>query len=245
MPNYTKQEQLKKISVETMRFLRGKYALDEVGNGKDELKLQCGRKTILTIYIRDDRYDFLIIFGKAECSVFEAQREEFPQKFLSIYDDSKTYRAGKRLMIPVADLETLDAVKKMILIKKKPNRKPFSKTHIHISNCGHRCDLCIHNKGKTSFSSEEMEYARACISSVYTVSISDLPINCNGCHFPDCTAESANCRKGKGLDKCWACENYSSCLKTAGWPPEIHTRTITADQVTFAILPYVKGQYGN
>ena len=241
----SKKTELQKVSAETMRFMRGKYVADEVDNGKDELKFRRGGKTILAIYIRDDRFDFLVIFGKAEREKFEAQRGEFPQKIQDIYDNSKTYHDGKWMLIPVANLETLEAVKQMIMIKKKPNRKPFPKEHIHMSNCGHRCDLCIHNKGKTSFSAEEMEYARACVSSVYTVPISDLPINCDGCHFPNCTVESAHCRKGKGIDKCWGCGNFPTCLKTAGWPPEIHTRSITADQVTYAILPYVKGQYGN
>lgn len=31
---------LQKVSEETMRFMRGKYVLDEVGNGKDEWKLR-------------------------------------------------------------------------------------------------------------------------------------------------------------------------------------------------------------
>lgn len=68
---------LKRVSEETMRFMRGKYVLDEVGNGKDELKFRRGGKTILTIYIRNDRYDFLVIFGKAERECFERQRDEF------------------------------------------------------------------------------------------------------------------------------------------------------------------------
>lgn len=237
--------ELQKVGEETMRFMRGKYVLDEVGDGKDELKFRKSGKTILTIYIRDDRYDFLVFFGKAEREKFEIQCGDFPQTIQDIYDSSKTYHDGKWMMIPVDNLKTLEAVKQMIMIKKKPNRKPLPKTHIHMSNCGHRCDLCIHNRGKTSLSSEEMEYARACVSSVYTVPVNDLPINCDGCHFPDCTVESADCRKGKGIEKCWACENFSTCLKTAGWPPKIHMRTITADQVTWAILPYVKGQYGN
>ena len=33
-----------------MRFMRGKYVLDEVGNEKDELKFRKGGKTVLTIY---------------------------------------------------------------------------------------------------------------------------------------------------------------------------------------------------
>lgn len=52
---------IEKISYETMKFMRGKYRLDEVGDGKDELKFKQGNKTILTIYIRNDRFTFLII----------------------------------------------------------------------------------------------------------------------------------------------------------------------------------------
>jgi hypothetical protein len=240
--------EMQKVSEETMRFMRGKYKLDEIP-GKyydiDCLKFRQGKRTILSINIHEDHYDFQIIYGKAERDKFEARLGEFPQAIQDLYNESRALPDGLWMLIRVDDLETLEAVKQMIMIKKNPNRKPFPKTHIHMSNCGHRCDLCIHNKGKTSFRAEEMAYARACVSSVYTVPISDLPINCDGCHFPDCTVESAHCRKGKGIDKCWTCENFSTCLKTAGWPPEIHKRTITADQVTYAILPYVKGQYGN
>ena len=41
---------LEQISHETMVFMRGKYRLDEVGDGKDELKFKLGQKTILTVY---------------------------------------------------------------------------------------------------------------------------------------------------------------------------------------------------
>ena len=201
--------ELQKVSEEIMRFMRGKYEFDEIGNGTDELKFCDGDETIFTIYIRDEYYDFA--FGQ------EITR--------------------------VTNLDTLKKIKKSIITAKKPNRKPFPKTHIHKANCGHRCDLCVHYKGETSYTAEEKEYRIACHNAVYGNHTWEE--NCNGCHFPDCTVESADCRKGKGIEKCWDCEKFSSCLKTAGWPPEIHTRTITADQVTWAILPYVKGQYGN
>lgn len=240
------KSKLEKVSEETMRFMRGKYALDEIpGKYYDIpcLKFRQGKKTILSINIHKDRYDFQIIFGKAEREKFESRRNEFPQYIQDIYDNSKTYHDGKWMMFPIADLEALEAVKPLILIKKNPNRKPLPKTHIHMSNCGHRCDLCVHYKGKTSFSAEEMEYARKCCTAVYGAG--DWEVNCDGCHFPDCTVESARCRKAKGATKCWDCANFTTCLNTAGWPPKIHTRIITADQVPYAILPYVKGQYGN
>lgn len=230
-----------------MRFMRGKYKLDELPGqsfGFDCLKFRQGKKTILIIQIHEDHYVFQIIHGKAEREKFESRRGEFPQAIQDIYDAGLIFDGGKWLFIPVFNLETLEAVKKLILMKKNPNRKPFPVTNIHRGSCGHRCDLCVHYKGETSFSSEEMDYARECCTEVYGVGDFGNKF-CGGCHFPDCDVGSAICRKAKGTEKCWDCKNYTACLKTAGYPPEIHTRTITADQVTYAILPYVKGQYGN
>ena len=69
---------LQKVSEETMCFMRGKYLLDEVGNGKDELRFRRGGKTVLTLYIHDDRFEFLVIFGKAEREKFELERGMHP-----------------------------------------------------------------------------------------------------------------------------------------------------------------------
>ncbi len=60
-----KKSELQKVSEETMRFMRGKYTLDEVGNGKDELTFRDGKKILLTIYIRDGYYDFALKQGTA------------------------------------------------------------------------------------------------------------------------------------------------------------------------------------
>jgi len=121
--------ELQKVSEETMRYMRGTYVLDEVaGNysGVDCLKFRQGKKAIVTVYIYDDRYDFQIIYGKAEREKFEAQRSEFSSLIQEIYDNSRTYHDGKWMMISVNDLETLEAVKQMVAVKKKPNRKPTS-----------------------------------------------------------------------------------------------------------------------
>ena len=237
---------MQKISEETMRFMRGKYQLDEIP-GKyydiDCLKFRQGKRTVLSINIHADHYDFQIICGKAEREKFEARLAEFPQAIQNLYLNSCALPDGLWMLIRVDSMELLEAVKQMILIKKNPNRKPLPNKHIHLSNCGQRCDLCVHYNGETSISAEEMEYARACCTAVYGADAWE--VNCGGCHWLDCTVASAQCRKGKGTDTCWDCNNYSACLNTAGLPPTIHTRTITADQVTFAILPYVKGQYGN
>ena len=38
---------IEKVSHETMVFMSGKYRLDEIGNGKDELKFKQGQRAIL------------------------------------------------------------------------------------------------------------------------------------------------------------------------------------------------------
>lgn len=68
---------LDRISHETMIFMRGKYKLDEIGDGKNELKFKQGGKTILTVYIHEDRFTFLIIYGKKERELFELKKEDF------------------------------------------------------------------------------------------------------------------------------------------------------------------------
>ncbi len=118
---------LEKISHDTMVFMRGNYCLDEIGDGKDELKFKQGKKTILTIYIKEDKYVFLIIFGKQERAVLEERKSEFSEYVCRYYDGAKTYHDGKWMFFDVTSLEQLEEIKQLILIKKKPNRKPFSK----------------------------------------------------------------------------------------------------------------------
>ena len=124
----TEKTELQKVSEEIMRFMRGKYVLDEVP-GKyydiDCLKFRQGKKTILSINIHEDHYDFQIIYGKAEREKFETRRDEFPVAIQDVYDNAHTYHDGKWMLIRVDNIATLEIVKQMILLKKNPNRKPF------------------------------------------------------------------------------------------------------------------------
>src|SRR5690554_1969680 len=124
----SKKIALQKVKEEIMCSMRGKYVLDEVLGKyyeKDCLRFRQGKKTIVSIILHEDHYDFQIIFGKAEREKFEAWRDEFPQYILDIYDKAHTYHDGKWMLIRVDNTEILEAIKKMIIIKKKPNRKPF------------------------------------------------------------------------------------------------------------------------
>ena len=244
--------QLQKISEETMCFMRGKYIADEIGDGDNTLHFRRGGKTILTIYIHDNHYVFLLIFGKTEREKFEAARHEFSPAIVQFYDEAATYHDGKWVHVKVSDLEILENVKPLIIFKKKPNRKPFPKDKAIYGHCGHRCDLCIHFAGETWVSPETIEDAKRRIKALYGLKDDGVVSLCKGCShggvngLHDC--EQMVCASEFGLSKCSDCEKHNShtCIKqTAGLKPEIHTRTIMADDVIWAILPYVEGQYGN
>ena len=248
---------LQQVSEEIMRFIRGRYELDEIGNGKDELKFCRDEKTVLTIYIHDDRYDFLIIFDKAEQDIFEPRLNELPQVIQLIYKNSKAYHNSKYLLVPVADLPTLEAVKQLIMIKEKPNRIPFPQEQAVYASCGHRCDMCVHYNGGT-ISEELRAELKERLIRVYAGGSDDMGYwgddmkLCDGCHTggldKSYNCDSLKCAVENGVDKCQNCRKnpcekaYNLCQ---GLKPEIHTKTITADDVTRVILPYVYEQYGN
>lgn len=237
-------DNLEKISHETMVFMRGKYRLDEIGDGKDELKFKQEKKTILTIYLREDRFSFLIIFGQKEREIFEAQAESFSDYICDHYNNSKTYHDGKWMLIDVTTMEQLEEVKKLILIKKKPNRKPFPKENAIYSKCGQRCDLCVHYVGTTD---EQRAVMIPNLDKMWENT--DWSMRCEGCYSENCACPDCNakeCSLQKGLSECKEC-NAFPCIKAtaADCRSMIHTEVHYADEITWGILPYVPWQYEN
>lgn len=47
------------------------------------------------------------------------------------------------------------------------------------------------------------------------------------------------------VPRCMDCAEYDCGKASVGWKPAIEARSISAGDVTWAILPYVDGQYGN
>jgi hypothetical protein len=161
------------------------------------------------------------------------------------------------MFISVADLQMLEAVKQLILIKKKPNRKPFPKEQAVYSSCGHRCDLCVHYNGGT-ISEELRTELKERLIRVYAGGVGDggywgddMKL-CDGCTTggldKSFSCDSLKCAAENGADMCQSCHKYP-CDKAhhlyQGLKPEIHTNTIAADDITWVILPYVYEQYGN
>ena len=224
--------------------MRGKYRLDEIGDGKNELKFKQGQKTILTVYIYNDKYTFLVIFGKKERECFEMQQQDFSEYILNVYRNAKTYHDGKWMFIDVKTLQELDEVKKLILIKKKPNRKPFPKENAVFSMCGQRCDLCVHY-------SHVDEQLRAIMEQHLTKmwGNTDWSMRCGGCYSENCyckdvPCDAKSCIIQRKLPECKECEEYP-CMKAtaADHRSMIHTEVHYADEITWGILPYVPKQY--
>lgn len=83
---------------------------------------RCG-KTLCALYARENCIGFMIIFGKAEREKFEEARENYSESVQKIYDEAKTYHDGKWVMFEPADTTMFGDFKKMLAIKRKPNRK--------------------------------------------------------------------------------------------------------------------------
>ena len=236
------ENQLERISHETMVFMRGKYRLDEIGDGKDELKFKQGPKTILTVYTHEDRFTFLIILGRKERELFEAQADSFSDFIREHYEQTKTYHDGKWMYIDVTTIEQLEEVKRLIQIKKKPNRKPFPQENAIYSKCGQRCDLCVHYVGTTD---EQRDVMIPYLNKMWDNT--DWSMRCEGCYSercscPDCHAKM--CYPEKGVTECKACEAFP-CIKATSADDRsmIHTEVHMADEITWGILPYVPYQY--
>lgn len=214
--------ELKNVSEETMRFMRGKYLLNEVGNGRDELAFCDGDKAILTIHIHDGYYDFNV----------------------------------EKDTIRVSDMESLEKAKSIIMLHMKPNRKPFPKEQAINSDCGHRCDLCVHYNGETISEEFRLELKER-LKRVYEPDISGDSLYwgenmrlCDGCAKGGFDGElnpcmPKKCAIEKGVTQCMDCVEFKNCKPQAGYRKGIEARSILADDVTWAILPYVEGQYGN
>lgn len=240
--------EFEKVRLEIVKYMRGKYRLDEVAGMYYDipcLRFRQGKKTIVSINLHEDHYDFQIILGKAEREKFEAIKHEFPMEIQELYDRERTLHDGKWLLIRVDNLHTLEAVKKLILIKKNPNRKPLSKENSVFGKCGHRCDLCVHYTGINE------EFRATLIPHLNDVyGNSDWSMRCTGCDTAGCLCcvngnelcDPLKCLRQNSLNTCTDCENYPCEQATVGYRQLKH-KNISSDDVTWAILPYVPWQY--
>lgn len=91
--------------------------------GLYELKYRKSSKTLCALYPRELGLRVLVIFGKVERKKFENSRNEFTQYMNNFYDNTYQYHDGKWLYLDIVNVELIEDIKKLLLIKKKPNRK--------------------------------------------------------------------------------------------------------------------------
>lgn len=87
---------------------------------KYECKYRRGSKTLCALYARQDRFGFMIIFGREERERVEAKKPSLSSGTIWAYDQAECYHDGKWVMfdetIPIED------VKLLLAIKRKPDK---------------------------------------------------------------------------------------------------------------------------
>ncbi len=104
------------------------YDMEQIWNigGKKwtyEYKFRKGGKTLCAFYFKDNTLGFMIIFGKDERIRFEEIRSELSSEILENYDNAETFYDGKWVMFDIKNNSIIEDLKKLLFIKRKPNRK--------------------------------------------------------------------------------------------------------------------------
>lgn len=121
-------EQLFGVWTKLCEMIEAKYEMEQLWNNggkawKYEYKYRRGGKTLCALYAKENCIGFMVILGKDERAKFEATRDHYSLKVQKIYDGTKTYHDGKWMMIEPTDLSLFPDMEKILLIKRKPNRK--------------------------------------------------------------------------------------------------------------------------
>lgn len=88
-----------------------------------EYKFRKGGKTLCAFYFKDNTLGFMIIFGKDERTKVEEIRDELSPDVLRAYDNAKTFHDGKWVLFDITNSSIIEDLKKLLFVKKKPNRK--------------------------------------------------------------------------------------------------------------------------
>jgi hypothetical protein len=117
-----------KVWTEVNSFIEKNYNVESIWDkggktGIYELKYRKSGKTLCALYPRELGIRILIVFGKAEREKFENSRNEFAKYINDFYENTRQYHDGKWLFLDCNDKFSIEDIKKLILIKKKPNRK--------------------------------------------------------------------------------------------------------------------------
>lgn len=135
MENVKKEELEKLVGIdktnifyEIVNEITKLYDMEQMWNngGKKwnyEYKFRKSGKTLCAFYFKDNTLGFMIIFGKDERTKVEAIRNELSSNVLETYDNAETFHDGKWVMFNITNNLIIEDLKKLLFIKRKPNRK--------------------------------------------------------------------------------------------------------------------------
>ncbi|MEG0276135.1 MAG: DUF3788 domain-containing protein [Coprobacillus sp.] len=121
-------ESLYDVWVKLCVMIDSKYDMDCMWNngGKKwtyEYKYRKGGKTLCALYAKENCFGFMVILGKDERTQFEENRSSYSMSVQDIYDNSQTFHDGKWLMFELTDTSLFEDMEKLLLIKRKQNKK--------------------------------------------------------------------------------------------------------------------------
>ena len=135
MENVEKEELEKLIGIDKVNIfydivneITKLYDMEQIWNygGKKwayEYKFRKGGKTLCAFYFKDNTLGFMIIFGKDERTKVEKIRNELSSDVLETYDNAETFHDGKWVMFDITNNSIIEDLKKLLFIKRKPNKK--------------------------------------------------------------------------------------------------------------------------
>lgn len=228
--------------MDLLRFIRVNYVIDELWDGKEELKFRRSGKTLITLCLKENCFNALIIFGKAERAVFDEVRGQFSDFICNYYDNSTTYHDGKWMFIDIDGKAHLDEIIEMLKIKKKPNRK-INIAKAEFGQCGQRCDQCLlytKNNEDTKGNLEFHEKDWICYHSEDEERADYTKMVCGGCHQNEADhCPEKLCLKEKGYDGCLQCGECDKCrINSHDFDPARCNLGLSADDITRAVIPY-------
>ena len=84
------------------------------------LRYRKGGKTLVAFYPENGGFTVQVILGKKEVEKFQIMREEISTDVVNLFDGTKQLHDGRWLWIKQPEIGTVDDIKKLILLKRKP-----------------------------------------------------------------------------------------------------------------------------
>lgn len=113
---------------ELCNAIEEKYDMERLWNtgGKSwnyEYKYRRGGKTLCALYVRENCFGFMVIFGKEERAKFEKNRMNFSDDIIKTYEEAKIYHDGKWMMFYPESAALFPEYIELLKMKRPPNKK--------------------------------------------------------------------------------------------------------------------------